>query len=155
MRAGAGDTISRQQDGTAMQGRTLAWLGGATALGAALALTGCGRSPTLDLPGPRAEQPASAGAEFDSRTTGTIVGHVTWEGDPPQVPPFRARISPLSEQPSKEKFDWANPNAPVLGGADGRAVAGAVVFLKGIEPRRGRPWDHPPVRVELRDFDIR
>jgi hypothetical protein len=138
-----------------MHGAKLAWLGGAVALGTALALTGCGKGPTLDLPGPRDEPPADAGANFDSHTAGTIEGHVTWEGDPPRVPPFRARVSPLSEQPSLEKLDWPNPNAPVLGGRAGRAVVGAVVYLKDVDPRRGRPWDHPPARVELRDFQIR
>jgi hypothetical protein len=33
-------------------------------------------------------------------------------------------------------------------------VAGAVVFLRGVDPRRGRPWDLPPVRVEVRDFQF-
>ena len=29
-----------------------------------------------------------------------------------------------------------------------------MVFLRGVDPRRSRPWDHPPVRVELRDYQI-
>jgi hypothetical protein len=28
-------------------------------------------------------------------------------------------------------------------------VADAVVFLRGIDPERSRPWDHPPVTVNL------
>src|SRR5262249_39172772 len=45
----------------------------------------------------------------------------------------------------------ANPHAPAIDPAT-RAVKDAVVFLRGIDPRRSRPWDHPPVRVEMRDY---
>src|SRR5262249_30904512 len=30
----------------------------------------------------------------------------------------------------------------------------AVVYLRGVDPARARPWDHPPVCVELRDYQI-
>jgi hypothetical protein len=43
-----------------------------------------------------------------------------------------------------------NPNAPRID-ARGKGVANAVVFLRGIDPRRGRRWDHPLVRVEQRE----
>jgi hypothetical protein len=35
--------------------------------------------------------------------------------------------------------------------ARSHGVGGAVVFLRDIDPRRARPWDHPPVRVVMRD----
>jgi hypothetical protein len=31
-----------------------------------------------------------------------------------------------------------------------RAVAGAVVFLRGVDPKRARPWNHGPVTIEFR-----
>jgi hypothetical protein len=34
-------------------------------------------------------------------------------------------------------------------------VSSAVVHLRGVDPARARPWDHPPVRVELRDHAFR
>src|SRR5207253_9859395 len=42
------------------------------------------------------------------------------------------------------------PNAPAVDPAT-RGVAGAVLFLRGVEARHARPWDLPPVRLEHRD----
>jgi hypothetical protein len=41
----------------------------------------------------------------------------------------------------------ANPNAPAVE-PRGRGVANAVVYLQGVDPRKARPWDLPPVTVE-------
>src|SRR5262249_7479941 len=49
-------------------------------------------------------------------------------------------------EPNRETTAWPNPNAPAID-AQTRAVRGAVVFLRGIDPRRARPWDLPAVRV--------
>ena len=46
-----------------------------------------------------------------------------------------------------------NPNRPQID-PKSRAVADAVVFLRGIEPSAGRPWDLPAVRVEVGDGQI-
>ncbi len=120
------------------------------ALVLAATATGCGEAPPM----PSAAGPsADAGSEFDPATAGTIRGRVTWEGDMPDVPPFRAPVSPLSEQAGGKPQPWPNPNAPVTDPAN-RGVAGAVVFLQGVEPRRARPWHHPPIRVEQRDLQI-
>jgi hypothetical protein len=82
---------------------------------------------------------------------GIVQGQVTWAGTVPVIPPYRAPVSPLSEQAGGAKHTWANPNAVVVDAAT-HGVAHAVVFLRGIEPGRGRPWDHPPVRVQMRDY---
>jgi hypothetical protein len=120
----------------------------------ASALAGCGGpAELLDLPAADEAPPVEAGAAFEPKDAGSIQGRVTWEGAPPAVPPFRAAVSPSGERALGPKRDRPNPHAPVI---DQRThgVAGAVVFLKGVEPRRGRPWDQPPVRVEVRDLQF-
>src|SRR5207248_1964383 len=46
-----------------------------------------------------------------------------------------------------------NPHAPNIDSATS-GVAGAVVFLRGVDPARARPWDHPPVVVEHQDRQL-
>ncbi len=94
-----------------------------------------------------------AGCDFDPATAGTLAGNVTWDGVIPKVAIYRAPISPGMEQSGGSRREWPNPNAPHIH-PDSKAVAGAVVFLRGVDAHRGRPWDHPPVRVELSDYQI-
>jgi hypothetical protein len=134
-----------------MHGR-IAILIALAALGGA-GTSGCDASPvptyfgTDEAPPP----PAPLAADFDPSTAGTIAGRVIWEGAAPRVPPLESPVSPLSEQPTGQRLFWPNPLAPAVDPAS-RGVAGAVVFLRGVDPRRARPWDHPPVRVAVRDF---
>lgn len=103
-----------------------------------------------------AEQPApgpEAGSAFDRDTAGSVTGRVTWKGDVPKVGPFRAPVSPLSEQSARRKREWPNPYAPRIDPAT-RGLAGCVVLLRGVDPAKSRPWDHPPVTVEMRDFAL-
>jgi hypothetical protein len=90
------------------------------------------------------------GRDFDASTAGRIEGRVMWNGALPEVPPYRVPAEPPSDDPPRE---WPNPNAPRID-SHIRAVTDAVVFLRGVDPRRARPWDHAPVRVELRDDQI-
>jgi hypothetical protein len=94
--------------------------------------------------------PATAAVVFDPATAGSITGRVTWDGAVPQVAPFRAPVSPLSEQPIGPKLLWPNPHAPAVD-AEGGGIGGAVVFLRGVDPARARPWNHAPVCVAVRD----
>jgi hypothetical protein len=96
---------------------------------------------------------AEAASLFDPSTAGAVAGRVTWVGEPPRVPPFRSPASPLSETPGAPRLLWPNPHAPAIDPVD-RAVRGAVVFLRGVDPRRARPWDLPPVRVEIREHQV-
>jgi hypothetical protein len=50
----------------------------------------------------------------------------------------------------------ANPNVPRIA-LSSRGVRHAVVSLSGVDPRRSRPWDLPPVRVEQsgKQFHVR
>jgi hypothetical protein len=42
---------------------------------------------------------------------------------------------------------------PIIDPGSG-GVSDAVVFLRKVDPRKARPWDHEPVRIEQRDYQI-
>jgi hypothetical protein len=109
---------------------------------------GCAETPS---PGPGGESPAEMGRLFDPAAAGTVQGQVAWSGDIPDVPPLRIR--PVANDPRELGETRPNPHAPVIDPAS-RGLAGAVVFLRGVDPERSRPWDHPPVRVVMNDFRI-
>jgi hypothetical protein len=106
---------------------------------------GCGDA--RPQPPAAAPDPApGAGDLFDADAAGTITGRVLWAGELPSVPPLLQRPNLLAPDGNKETIPWPNPNVPVID-PQTRAVRGAVVFLRGVDPRRARPWDLPPVRV--------
>lgn len=108
-----------------------------------------------DAPPPQPEAPvaysASASADFDATTAGTIRGRVHWNGPIPSVQAVSERIHLVQDGGILVVRD--NPHVPEIDGST-HGVANAVVFLRGIDPRRGRPWDHPPVRIEHRDYRL-
>jgi hypothetical protein len=112
-------------------------------------LLGCDEIQT-PKPGESAASAVSAPTQFDARTAGDISGRVTWAGPVPIVPPFEIRSFILQGQPGRLRLIRANPNAPVVDPST-RGVAGAVAFLRGVAPAKGRPWNHAPVHVEQRD----
>jgi hypothetical protein len=117
----------------------------------AAALSGCDdeRAP------PPASEPAplpDTGSLYRPDCVGSVAGRVTWVGSLPDVPPFRAIPSSEAEKSTPRKT-WPNPNAPQID-SDSRAVANAVVFLRGVAPCRGRPWHHEPVRIVHRDYRL-
>ncbi len=89
------------------------------------------------------------GRDFDAASAGTIQGRVTWDGDIPNVAPFEVPANPLAGEAFRAPQIRPSPNAPVIN-LRTRGVANAVVFLRGVDPKRGKSWDHPPVQVELR-----
>jgi hypothetical protein len=105
------------------------------------------RPEAADSPDPSGTEAAS---RFNPATAGTIRGRVSWQGDVPQVPRFEERLNLLPDTPPQPRVVRENPNAPVVDPKTG-GVAHAVVFLRGVDPRQARPWDHPPVCVEQRD----
>ncbi len=111
----------------------------------AVGAVGCGDARPQPPP---ASPRADAGTQFDSATAGRIAGRVHWSADLPVVPPLLEPISALAASPTAEKTPWPNPNAPAIDPTT-RGVRGAVVYLRGVDPRRARPWDLPPVRVLL------
>jgi hypothetical protein len=134
-------------EGTSMTaGRTCAWL-------VLWLVLGCDAPQLLmspDEPEPWPEM-STAASRFDPADAGTVQGRVVWHGDWPDVKPVNFPVL----QPGG--FRWETkpaPNAPAID-PDTRAVRGAVVYLRGIAAEQSRPWDLPPVRVELRDMTIR
>ena len=114
-------------------------------------LPGCEESPAT--PEPAEETAAERGCDFNPATAGMIRGQVTWQGAIPQIASYRAPLSPGNERPKQALHNWPNPHTPRIN-PETKAIAGAVVFLRGVDPRRARPWDHPAVRIELRDYQI-
>jgi hypothetical protein len=45
---------------------------------------------------------------------------------------------------------FTTPHFPIVN-AKNRGVVGVVVFIKDMEPRRSKPWDHAKVRVEFHE----
>jgi hypothetical protein len=66
------------------------------------------------------------------------------------VASFEVLPNPLGGGAFQKKQLRPNPNTPQIEPRS-KGVANAVVFLRGIDPRLGKRWDHPPVRVELRE----
>jgi hypothetical protein len=118
-----------------------------------IVLAGCdAKHPPNPKPRQSAQVPEITA--FDPANTGDVTGRVVWEGDVPQVPPYRSPANPLSEaSPRRGMRDWPNPCAPAIDPCGG--VGQAVVLLRGVDPHRAKPWDLPPVRVELADYEIR
>ncbi len=129
------------QDGPVVR-RCAGWL----LLVVTLFVLGCD-DPPAPLPDP--EPPTAGGERFDPAQTGTVSGQVLWHGSPPVVAPFRSIPEPLTDQIPPPPRNWPNPNAPSID-AESSALAGAVVWLDGVDPTAGRPWNLSPVRVEAR-----
>jgi hypothetical protein len=127
-----------------MHGRT------AFRLAVAACLAGCDATSAPDA----APSPTATAGDFDQATAGAVVGNVFWEGPEPAVPPFRSPTSPQGPAADGERREWPNPHRPRVSAKD-HSVAGAVVFLRGVDPARARPWDHPPVRVVIDDWQAR
>ena len=91
---------------------------------------------------------------FDATTVGSLHGRVIWNGDVPVVPQFLAPINAGVEiLAEKKNLLWDNPNAPLIDKKT-KGVGDAVIFLRGVDPRQARPWNHPAVRVEQRDYQL-
>ncbi len=119
-------------------------------------LAGCADKPApADSPPEYASSSVSYAADFAIARTGTIQGRVLWEGAPPPVEKILVLSSPVffppwpAAQPEKE---FTNPNAPQIGPTGG--VGHAVVYLRHVDPRQCRPWDHGPVTAVLRDYQL-
>jgi hypothetical protein len=106
-----------------------------------------------DPPSAAVEPPAALGAAFDPATAGTIWGRVTWSGAVTVVPPLTGWTDLNPDLSTARRQVHPHPNAPAVG--PGGGVANAVVFLRGVDPRRSRPWDLPPVLVRQVDYSLR
>ena len=81
-----------------------------------------------------------------------ISGRIAWEGGLPEVPPFRAGVSPLAESRDRALRDWPNPMAPKVDPAT-RGMAGVLVHLEGATSG-GKLPALDPVRIIARDGQI-
>jgi hypothetical protein len=115
-----------------------------------LGVAGCDQLPPPAAETPRpSPEPVPVGP-FDAVNSGIIRGRVSWRGDVPTVPPLRVRSNPFYGGPLKEDRLPDNPNAPVVDRTS-RGVGNAVVFLRGVDAAKARPWHHAPLRIEQRD----
>lgn len=99
-----------------------------------LAAAGCDQSLAVNLPAP-AKAGETAHDQFDPQRTGTITGVVSWATDVPTVEPIRLM---RFESRGLQVEAVPNPNAPPA----------AVVFLRGVDPRRAKPMAPVPTTVE-------
>ena len=120
----------------------------------AAGVLGCGdarpQSPAVETPS------SEASRQFDLATAGSVSGCVRWTAEVPVVPPILEPVNPFIPSGPRDKTPWPNPNAPVIDPAT-HGVQGAVVYLRGVDASRSRPWDLPPVRVvqEGRQIHVR
>jgi hypothetical protein len=75
------------------------------------------------------------------------VGRVVWSGDSPAVEPFPYLLPPGLGEDAKAARWRINPFAPMID-PEAHGVGEAVVYLRGVNPQRSGPWDHPRVIVE-------
>ncbi len=87
-------------------------------------------------------------SRYDSSTTGSIAGRVHWAGPVPSVADIAVERL-MADGIKIEQVTRPNPHAPKVDATGG--VGGAVVFLRGVDPTLARPWDLPPVTIDMRD----
>jgi hypothetical protein len=115
-------------------------------------VAGCEAEPTLLLPDFPTPPLSLTVSTFDPARCGIVAGRVTWSGPLPAAPTFLYGVPDRAGNFITKTL--TGPNQPRID-AGTRAVAGAVVFLRGVDPAAAPPWDHPPVRVELAEGAIR
>jgi len=114
-----------------------------------LALTaalGCGGAEPRAVAG---EAPAEQEAvtSFDAASAGTITGSVTWKGAVPDVALFEIQACPFAGKALQLRHTRPNPNTPQIDPLT-KGVGSAVVFLRGVDPKVAKPWNHSPAVVE-------
>jgi len=115
-----------------------------------LAALGCGREYQDNTPTPPPAMVYVA-PTVTTLPTATITGTVTWAGEPPTVPPINGLIR------SGDGSKWGDKPNHFAAKIDpkSRGIAGAVVWLTGVDPAQAKPWPYPPLTVEARDYRIR
>jgi hypothetical protein len=92
-------------------------------------------------------------ASFRADETGAIEGRVTWDGPIPDVPVFKIHGNHNDGKEHLTNLVRKNPNDPVIDPAT-KGVNQAVVFLRGIDPAKAKPWDHLPIVIDQSDLDL-
>lgn len=119
-----------------------------------LAATSCEYESGFEVAMPPEEQTESLPivSSFDASQAGSITGRVTWPGAKPVASPFLFGSPGADGNFTMQMIP--NPNVPAIDEKT-QGVVGAVVFLRGVNAAKAKPWDLKPVRVELRDRGIR
>jgi hypothetical protein len=90
---------------------------------------------------------------FDPAAAGGIEGRVVWSGESPIIEPFPYLLPGGLGGDAKAAHWRNNPFTPIID-PDSHGVSEAVVYLRGIDPHRCRPWDHARVLVEQRGLEL-
>jgi hypothetical protein len=117
-----------------------------------IGILGCDPAPVVP-PAEALVAPVAIGTAFDRVQVGSISGVVRWQGAIPTTAPFRAGGYFADGHIIPGPIIRENPNVPRVDHRT-RAVQGAVVFLRGVDAKKSRPWDLPPVQVEMRDLRL-
>jgi hypothetical protein len=119
---------------------------------AALLALVAGCEPVTFVPPPE-PNPPDADRTFGTTAgpVGRVGGRVVWAGEVPAVLPFQA-VKGMGG--TRQTHFVRNPFAPAVNPTT-RGLAGAVVCLRGVDPARSKPWDRPPVAVEVTEDEIR
>ncbi|CAN5567250.1 hypothetical protein BH10PLA2_BH10PLA2_32890 [soil metagenome] len=118
----------------------------------ALLLTGGCDAPKPALPAPATSVPPQP-STFNAATARSLSGRVIWSGSVPQIPVFKVMPNPLGGAILRQRQTRPNPNRPIIHPTS-HGLAGAVVFLRGVDPQRAKPWDRAAVAVEQRDCQL-
>jgi hypothetical protein len=112
-------------------------------------LAGCADTPSK--PTVKEESSPSTSSRFNPATAGCISGRVIWTGPIPETKPFEGWSNPVVENGTRDRLVQPNVNAPLIN-PESRGVGNAVLYLRGVDIEQAKPWDQPPVQVELRDY---
>ena len=116
-----------------------------------LALSGCA-SEVPPFETDQVEPAIELATSYDAAKTGRISGQVRWKGPIPHPQGFLYG-RPRADGAGFEFRTAENPNRPRID-AKTRAVADAVVFLRGVPATASKSWDLPSVTVEIGDGKI-
>jgi hypothetical protein len=120
---------------------------------ACLSLLGGCSEARLPAPPESKEQETALAQSFDPATAGTIRGRIVWDGDAPAPEETLVRAIAYSPTFYKNPAQFVTPHVPTVHPKH-RGVGNAVVYLRGIDPRRSKKWDHANVRVEFHERQL-
>jgi hypothetical protein len=117
---------------------------------ALMALVGCTELP--DAPQTPSAKPVISA--FNAANTGAISGRVVWDGNVPIAEPMVVTTSAFQPFLYQNPVHCTLPDYPRVD-SESHGVAGAVVFLRSVDPKLAKAWNHEPVRVEFQDRAMR